>query len=457
MEVRNNKMQPFAQQILEKEQTRRIPVTSLMRMWSLGNSHAKIAAYYLSYILRSSLLDSDAKQKARNQVKLKSALQLLGTMGYLRGAVMKMGQLLANLPQIVGPEMVEIFESLHFEAPPMHYSLIREVFLDELGKEPEELFLFFDRTAFAAASLGQVHRARLHDGTEVAVKIQYPDIGRTIQADFKTLGTLLQAMRFKDDFQNLTAHVIDARDVFLKEVDYLNEASYMEENRKVFSGTDIVVPQYFPTLSTRKVLTMEYLPGQHLRDFLEQNPTQDQRNHFGELISYSLIRSFFTFRTIYADLHPGNYIFMDDGRLGFIDFGCFRRFSVERWQFEMESEEAMLQGDKDGILRFLTGVARCNRKEELDPDWAEMSLRQVDWVVRPIATKGSFDFADEAFVQEGVELFREMFSHGSYGRMDCFYNWTNRALLGHRGLLFRLKSKFDYRSMYLQEMHRAMS
>lgn len=443
--------------ILAREQTKKIPVTSLMRMWSLGNSQAKIAAYYLSYVLRKSFLDADDKQKARNQASLKAAVQLLGTMGYLRGAVMKVGQLLANLPHIVGPEMVEIFESLHFEAPPMHYSLIREVFLDELGKEPEEIFLSFDKKAFAAASLGQVHRAMLHDGTEVAVKIQYPNIGRTIEADFKTLGALLQTMRFKDDFKNLTEHIHDARDVFLKEVDYRNEASYMEENRKFFSGTDIVVPQYFPTLSTAKVLTMEYIPGQHLRAFLDTGPSLEQRNHFGKLISISLIRSFFHFRTIYADLHPGNYIFMEDGRLGFIDFGCYRQFSPERWQFEMESEEAMFQNDRDGMLRFLAGVTRCNSKEELDPDWVEISLQQVDWVIKPVVTKGPFDFADKKYVQKGVELFREMLALGGYNRWDCFYNWTNRALLGHRTLMYRLQCKFDYGAIYLQEMQRATS
>lgn len=440
---------------LVKEQTRKIPVTSLMRLWALGNGQAKVGASYLSYLLRKRFMNEDARQDARNRLQLQAAMQLLGTMGYLRGAVMKIGQLIANLPQIVGPEMVDVFQSLHFEAPPMHYSLIREVFLDELGKEPEEVFASFDKKAFAAASLGQVHRARLHEGTEVAVKIQYPDIGRTIQADFKTLGALLQTMQFKEDFKNLSSHVFDARDVFLSEVDYLSEAAYMEENRKIFAGTEVVVPRYFPTLSTSRVLTMELLPGDHLPAFLKKRPSKRQRNHFGELVSFSLIRSFFSFRTIYADLHPGNFLFMEDGRLGFIDFGCYRRFSPGRWQFEMESEQAMLQNDREGVLRFLAGVACCTSTAELDPAWTELTLRQVDWVVRPIVTRGPFDFAEKEYVREGVELCREMTSHGSYGRTDCFYNWTNRALLGHRALLYRLQCAFDYRSMYLGEMRRA--
>jgi aarF domain-containing kinase len=444
-------MHPLASALLSKEQMKKIPATSFMRLWCLGNSQARIAVYYLDYVIRKNFLHGDDKQKALNKTKLKAALQLLGTMGYLRGAIMKVGQLFANLPQIIGPELVEIFESLQFEAPPMHYSMIREVFLDELGKEPEEVFDHFEKRAFAAASLGQVHKARLHDGTEVAVKIQYPDIARTITSDFKTLGMLLQTMRLKKDFQYLKAHVLDAREVFLREVDYLSEASYMEKNRQIFTDTDIVVPRYFPDLTTKKVLTMELLPGQHLQSFLAQNPSQDKRNHFGELISRSLVHSFFRFRTIYADLHPGNFLFMEDGRLGFIDFGCFQQFSQERWLFEQESEKAMFCNDRDMILQFLAKISFHDTTDELDPDWVEMMLRQIQWVVRPIMTDGPFDFADKDYVAEGVCLFKELIKN-SNGRLDCFYNWTNRAILGHRSLMYRLQCKFDYRSMYLHEM-----
>ncbi len=447
-------MHPLTKTLLLKEQTKKIPATSFMRLWCLGNSQARIAAYYLDYAIRKNFLHGDDQQKALNQTKLKAALQLLGTMGYLRGAIMKVGQLFANLPQIIGPELVEIFESLQFEAPPMHYSMIREVFLDELGKEPDEVFAQFEKRAFAAASLGQVHRARLHDGTEVAVKIQYPDIARTITSDFKTMGMLLQTMRLKKDFQYLKAHVLDAREVFLREVDYLSEASYMEKNRQIFTGTDIVVPRYFPDLTTKKVLTMERLPGQHLQSFLAQNPSQDKRNHFGELISRSLVQSFFRFRTIYADLHPGNFLFMEDGRLGFIDFGCFQQFSQERWRFEQESEKAMFCHDRDKTLQFLARISFHKSTDELDPNWAEMMLRQVQWVIRPIVAEGSFDFADKDYVAEGVSLFKELMQNGN-GRVDCFYNWTNRAILGHRSLMYRLQCKFDYRSIYLHEMRQA--
>jgi hypothetical protein len=141
---------------------------------------------------------------------------------------------------------------------------------------------------------------------------------------------------------------------------------------------------------------------------------------------------------------------MDDGRLGFLDFGCFRHFSEKRWQFQRESEEAMFCNDQDKILQFITKVSFHDHPDEIDKNWAELMLKQVDWVVRPITTSGPFDFADKPYVDEGVALFKELIHHG-YSRTDSFYNWTNRSLLGHRSLMYRLRCNFDYGSMYLHE------
>ncbi len=440
-------------QILPQVQTKKIPVSSFLRMCSLGGSQAKIAAHYFSYAIRSAFAEDEHKKLLKNHFYLKSALQLVETMGYLRGAIMKAGQLVANLPQIMPHELIEIFESLQFQAPPMHYSLIREVFLDELGKEPEEIFRSFDQKAFAAASLGQVHRACLHNGKEVAVKIQYPDIARTIDADMNALGLLLQSMRFTKDFSYLHMHVQDARDVFLKEVDYQSEAAFMEENRRLFDTSQIVVPVYYPEYSSRRILTMEYLPGEHLQGFMAKNPGPAQRNHFAELISYSLVHSWFVLRTVYADLHPGNYVLMADGRLGFIDFGCYRQFDEKRWQLEIKGETAMFTDDREQLMHFLAEQAMMDNPEELDPAWVDLAVRQIQWAIAPVVTQGPFDFAGKGYVEQGIQILRESLRRRN-ARQDPFYNWTNRAILGHRAIMYRLRCKFDYSSLYLSEMAR---
>jgi len=234
-------------------------------------------------------------------------------------------------------------------------------------------------------------------------------------------------------------------------VDYLAEAAFMERNRELFSGSRIVVPRLYPEFTTKRILTMEYLPGQHLQSFLATNPPLSRRNHFAELISYSLVHSWFCLRTVYADLHPGNFILMRDGRLGFIDFGCYRQFDEERWKLQVDGELAMFQDDREYLNYYLSRLAMHETPADLDPEWVDLFLRQLRWVIAPILAAGPFDFAQTKYVKQGADLLMESVRKG-YVRIDPFYNWSNRALLGHRSLMYRLRCKFDYSSLYLKEM-----
>src|SRR5260221_3157824 len=177
---------------------------------------------------------------------------------------MQVGQRLANFPDIAPPEFVETLEQLHFDAPPMHWSLLREMVNAELGDDPENIFSQFEKRAFAAASLGQVHRARLADGEEVAVKIQYPGIARTIQSDFRNLFLFMLPARLGKDWESTKDQFDDLRMRLQQENDYVIEAANLERARALFHDADgIVVPRVFPQFSTSRVLTMERLDGIH--------------------------------------------------------------------------------------------------------------------------------------------------------------------------------------------------
>ena len=168
-----------------------VPVGRVRRFGLLGTLQAQIAAAYLFYWMRGWFQTTAERERRLAETHWKTALRLLDSMGYLRGAVMKVGQTLANFPNIVPAEIAETLDQLHYEAPPMHWSLLREMVYSELGDDPENLFASFEKRAFAAASLGQVHGARLRSGEAVAVKIQYPGIGRTVAEDFRNLALFL--------------------------------------------------------------------------------------------------------------------------------------------------------------------------------------------------------------------------------------------------------------------------
>ena len=209
------------------------------------------------------------------------------------------------------------------KAPPMHWAaLLREMVRNELGDDPENVFAWFDTHAFAAASLGQVHRARLKSGEEVAVKIQYPGIARAIREDFRNFFLALLPGRLNKDWQNTKDQFHDLRARLERETDYVAEAAVQEKVRALFREDDgIVVPRVYPQYSTARVLTMEFLDGVHIDKFMARNPSQEERNEFAAKIVRAWSRMLYTGRLSHADLHPGNFLFLDDGRLGLIDFG----------------------------------------------------------------------------------------------------------------------------------------
>src|SRR5262245_11585968 len=217
--------------LLESWSLRPTPVSWFRRTQVLGTLQAKIGAAYLFHWLRGWFQDADENQKHLAQTHWQTALRVLDSMSYLRGATMKVGQTLANFPDIVPREFVETLHQLHFSAPPMHWSLLKEMVFSDLKDDPENIFASFDKLAFAAASLGQVHLARLNSGEEVAVKIQYPGIGRTIRVDFRNLQVFLLPSRLSRDWENTKEQWDDLRIRLEQETDYEREAAMLQRVR----------------------------------------------------------------------------------------------------------------------------------------------------------------------------------------------------------------------------------
>jgi hypothetical protein len=427
------------------------PEGALRRLWAFGGLQAQVALAYLVFWVRSWLHDADRRERELAEAHLRAAIAMLRTMGYLRGAAAKLGQALANLPQVVPEQIVETLERLHFEAPPMHFALLREHVRDELGQEPEEAFATFDTRAFAAASLGQVHRATLKSGQDAAVKVQYPAIGRSIRSDFRNLSALLSPMRLGRGWEPLKAQLEEVRRVIEQETDYEREAELQRRARPLFHEDDLIlVPRVHDELSTRRVLTMEFLEGVHIHEFLARKPTQDERDHFGSLIVITGCRLHYAGRLIYADPHPGNYLFRADGRLGLLDFGCVRPYTDREWECNRLADLAIAAGGNDlvPVLRASLGLAEG---EELAPEILGLNLEFSRWLWRPYRHDGPFDFGDPAYLREGVDLVTAI------GRARIPTPWLlmnafiTRWAFGTSAMLYRLRARVDTRAIFLRE------
>jgi aarF domain-containing kinase len=428
---------------------RPVPVGSLHRLWSVGDLSAQIALAYFALWIRQWFRSAETRDRAVMETNLRVALKVCQRLGYLRGALMKVGQTLGNFPDIVPTEFAETLDRLHFAAPPMHFSLLRELLRSELGADPEELFESFETKSFAAASLGQVHLARLKSGETVAVKIQYPGIARTIDADIRNLRALLFPVRLGGDWECVRRQVEEVHRMLQQEADYEREAESLRRARDLFnSGEGIVVPEVYEKYSTKRVLTMEYIPGVLLDDFLTTNPSQELRNHFGAKMYRAAFRMYYAGMN-YADPHSGNYLFMDDDRLGLIDFGCVQLYAAEEAELIRLGEKSA--SGRPEVLREL--FRRSANLEDVDfknQEYVELLTESHKWTCEPIQHEGPFDFGNVEHLQRGIQLVVSL-ARKRYTRSHPMYLYFNRSVFGLRALLYRLRAQVDVKALHRQE------
>ncbi len=254
------------------------------------------------------------------------AQKLRQSFGGLKGPFMKMAQFLATVPDALPPEFATEFMTLQSNAPSMGESFVRRRMVGELGNNWRDLFQNFSLKASHAASLGQIHKAISIQGENLAVKLQYPDMETIVSADLKQLDMVLgiyQSFNKSIDTQDIADEI---RDRLYEELNYILEAQNLEQFRKIFENQFdfVVVPKLHPELSTKRLLTMEWIEGKPALDYVSY--PCDFRNELGRKLFLSWYWPLYRFGTLHGDPHPGNYLILDDGRISLLDFGCVRRF-----------------------------------------------------------------------------------------------------------------------------------
>lgn len=430
---------------------RPLPTGRAARLWSLGTLQARVAAAYALCRAKELFADEGERERLRREAHLKAAMHLLDGMGYLRGAILKVGQTLASYPDVAPDAFVEVLGSLHCEAPPMHFSLLREQVRRDLGGDPEDLFAEFDTRAFAAASLGQVHRARLHSGEPVAVKIQYPGIARALEADLRNARALMAPLRFLREWEGLSATLDNVAETLLRETDYAAEAATAGEVRAGLAGLEeVVVPRVHPRFSGARVLTLDLLPGTHLREYLAGDPGREERDRRGAQVVRVVGRLYYSRRLLLADPNPGNFLFLPDGRLGLLDFGCYRRFSDGDWDAIL----AMMAAYRHGGEGFARALSLCTGLDEAvfaDAERLRVHRAISDWVMEPVLRPGPFDFGDPEFLRRGFALLREVTERRYLSQRPVFL-WQSRCFYGLRALLHALRARVDQKRIDGEEI-----
>jgi len=372
---------------------------------------------YLTARTTGDLLASAAKRKLSGEEPTglppemkKAAERILGTLGELKGAALKLGQALAMDPDALPPEARSIVAKLLSQAPErMAYEKVAEVIEAQLGRRPEELFAEFEREPIAAASLGQVHAAKLPPelgGHDVVVKVQYPGVDKALESDLANAGLLVRGIALSGETLDGRPYYDEVRKSLLRELDYTQEAEQLRAYAEAAADfPELAVPAVIPERSSQKVLTLTRLRGPSLLATMEgQDVSAEERFRVARLLILAIWGPFYAARLIHADPHPGNFLVLPDGRLGVLDFGATKRLSE---QFS-------------GVYRgFLDSLATGSARPEVGPNLKKAGFRflgdekegfafcekMADIVERP-SMQEEYDFGADPMVQTARKLFQ---------------------------------------------------
>jgi predicted unusual protein kinase regulating ubiquinone biosynthesis (AarF/ABC1/UbiB family) len=405
----------------------------------------KVGGNYARYLARRSVGIGEAATE-RSDLRSRNARDIFSQLVKLRGTALKMAQGMSLDPAFIPEEFAEVLSQAQYQVPPMGTALVRRIVKQQLGAYPEEVFEAFEPEAVAAASLGQVHRAVLPDGRDVAVKVQYPNVRESIDSDLGMARTL--AERFVGAGA-VDRYLNEVRERMLEETDYLNEGKNIELLAAQYSDPRIVTPSFIPEFTTGSVLTMTWVDGVHLDALLASNPSQERVDHYGQVL-WDFVHDQIAADnlTVHADAHPGNFLFMDDGRIGVLDFGCVKRFPRKFRDDMIKLFRAQLEGDEASLMRQYAAL------ELLPP---ELKGEQREFLVEILGDVGEIIAAPYRVDRwwfgstETVDRFRELLPRLT-GK-QAFKNrrpigshhfvYVNRLVFGMLSILTDLRSNID--------------
>jgi predicted unusual protein kinase regulating ubiquinone biosynthesis (AarF/ABC1/UbiB family) len=410
---------------------------------------------------RASGAEAEAAERARQERLAERYAEVLGDM---KGAVMKVGQILSFVDGdgVVPAPYRELFQStmarLQSDVPPLAPDEIAGVIQTELGARPQEIFAYFSSQPVAAASIGQVHMARLADGTELAVKVQYPGVSDAVRADLANTSLLASVIKAGMALLGPQAPRLDPklmveeiRDRVADELDYRIEAANQQEFHSLYDGHPFIrIPAVHPEFSTGRVLVTDYIHGSRWSAAMAAEDAI--RSRWGETIFRFVFASLHRHGLFNADPHPGNYLFHDDGTVTFLDFGCVKRFTAERVSVMSALVDAALACNAPDVLQAFINVGLLTHEdaEGLDPDrlleFYRGALRDR-WDTQP------FTYTPESVAEIVAGTYQPLGPITRRLQMPKDLLFLNRITIGASSILGHLYATADWRSIDSEIRH----
>jgi predicted unusual protein kinase regulating ubiquinone biosynthesis (AarF/ABC1/UbiB family) len=389
----------------KKQRPKKLTRGRARRVLKVGELATSVGTTYFWEALKSPFRSKDKHREAMLDAHIKNALRVVESSKELKGAFMKLVQMLSMRDDILPAEALSVLSVVQSQVPPMEYAEIREQVKSELGQVPEKLFASFETEAFAAASLGQVHRAVLRSGEDVVVKVQYPGVDETVQQDLKNVKALLNTFTLIG--RDVMRQNIDQTDVYREleerlheELDYINEAKNIALFQKMFrDDPEVLIPRVYPDFSSRRVLTMSRLDGYPLADVLKPGVDQSLKDWVALKYFRVVWRQVFEFGVLHTDPHPGNYLITYHPKLAILDFGSIRIFPEDIRRAYHGLAAAILARDKKSMVDCLVRLGYIDRADDSDA-----MVRIMDVIFEPVLLDRPYDPRKYDSLEKGMEV-----------------------------------------------------
>lgn len=428
-----------------------IPTGKVQRASKFLTTGVKVGSNYLKHYTRKSIKGDTGK----DQLHTENARDIYETLSELKGSALKAAQMMSMDRNMLPRAYADKFAMAQYSAPPLSYPLVVKTFRSAFGKAPTEVFDSFSHNAVNAASIGQVHEATLN-GKKLAVKVQYPGVADSVTSDLKLVKPFaLRLMNITESDFRLYMSEVEER--LLEETDYELELRRSVSITEAFSNQGIeglYFPRYYPELSAKRVITMDWIDGLHLKEFLQTKPSQEIRDRIGQSLWNFYDFQIHRLRMVHADPHPGNFLFREDGKLGIIDFGCVKEVPDDFYvnYFSLHQPGALDDHNKMVELFYLNEFISPADNEDDKKLFIPLFKQIIGLMGRPFF-EGRFDFGNEEFFSKIYSLSESLYnnkevrkSRTARGSRHALY--INRTYFGLYMLLHELRSNISTGNSY---------